>query len=160
MSEVRLKRAQVYKVKFLLDMMYKPSEIAEELGVSVDTIYRSYLPAGAPNQIDGKGRVWIFGPAFAAWAQEYLLKKSPKAKAAMTEAEAWCVKCNQVITIVNPRKRDVKKRVARQTGHCPICGKVVNRFVPGRSVKGSNAHEDLKIDQQEQLERHTGLPAV
>ena len=134
MSEVkfRLKKAQGYKVRFLLDMMYKPVEIAEQLGVSVDTVYRSYLPAGAPNQMDKAGRVWIYGPAFASWAKAYLMEKqNRKPVVMMAESEAWCLKCNHPVAILGPKRRDVKKRVQRLTGHCPECGKVVNRFVTG-----------------------------
>jgi len=38
----QLKHQHIIKLSRLLNMLYKPSEIAEEIGVSVDTVYRSY----------------------------------------------------------------------------------------------------------------------
>ena len=32
----------------LLNMLYKPSELAEEIGFTVRQIYRVYIPAGCP----------------------------------------------------------------------------------------------------------------
>ena len=119
------------KVEYMLDMLYKPSEVAEVLGVSVETIYRSYLPAGAPNQLDKQGRIWIYGPAFSRWAAEYLSARRERARAPMLESEGWCCKCNQVVAILNPRRRDVRKRLNRLVGKCPECGGVVNRFLTG-----------------------------
>jgi len=48
MRQPLLKHCHIIKLGRLLNMLYKPSEIAEEIGVAQDTVYRSYLPAGAP----------------------------------------------------------------------------------------------------------------
>lgn len=156
MSEVnfRLRRSQVFKVKFLLDMLYKPVEIAEELGVSVDTVYRSYLPAGAPNQVDKAGRVWIYGPAFASWAEAYLIeKRSRKPIVMMAKNEGWCLKCNRPVAIADPHMRDMKKRVQRLTGHCPTCGKVVNRFVTGMTARRGETRKAAIPEQSQDASR-------
>lgn len=46
MRQPTLKHTQIVRLARFLDMMYRPSEVAEEIGVTQDTVYRSYLPAG------------------------------------------------------------------------------------------------------------------
>ena len=52
----KLSRPQVIRLDRLLQMDYKPFEIAELLEVHIDTVYRSYLPAGCPYEKDEKGQ--------------------------------------------------------------------------------------------------------
>ncbi|HKJ37257.1 MAG TPA: hypothetical protein VJ972_00650, partial [Anaerolineales bacterium] len=75
-----LKHQHIIKLSRLLDMMYKPSEIAEEIGVTQDTIHRSYLPAGLPHHRDEQGHVWIHGPAFVSWARHTIANKKKDRK--------------------------------------------------------------------------------
>ena len=71
----KFKHAQVVKLARLMDMLYKPAEIAAELEVSPDTVYRSYLPAGCPHTRDKKNNIWIHGPAFASWAKSSIANR-------------------------------------------------------------------------------------
>ena len=64
----RISRPQVIRLGRLLNMYYKPSEIAEEIGISPDTVYRTYIPAGCPHEVDESGRIWIIGTTFRDWA--------------------------------------------------------------------------------------------
>ena len=41
MRQPVLKHTHIIKLGRLLDMMYKPAEIADEIGVTPDTVYRS-----------------------------------------------------------------------------------------------------------------------
>jgi hypothetical protein len=111
-------------------MMYKPSEIAGELGITVDTIHRSYLPAGAPCEQDAKGYVWIHGVSFANWARIYLSARARTAGARMQDSEVWCCKCNRVVF---PKEvhtsRPNGRGVANRHGRCPLCHGKVNRFL-------------------------------
>ena len=52
-----LKHTHIIKLGRLLDMIYKPSEVAEEISVTTSTIYGSYLPAGLPYIRDAKGNI-------------------------------------------------------------------------------------------------------
>ena len=80
-------------------MLYKPSEIAELIGVTTETIYRSHLPAGAPFRKDGSGNIFIHGIEFATWAKNIYQNRK---KGPMSENQAWCCKCNQASEIQNP----------------------------------------------------------
>ena len=126
MRQPLLKHCHIVKLGRLLDMLYKPSEIAEEIGVVTDTVCRSYLPAGAPHTRDEQGNIWIHGPAFIAWAKETISKKRSQ-RAGLPDGHAWCMKCNQAVPIGAPRVRVVNRYLELMQGTCPTCGKKVNR---------------------------------
>lgn len=126
MRNPQLKHCHIVKLGRLLNMMYKPGEIAEEIGVTQDTLYRSYLPAGLPHERDVEGNIWIHGPAFVAWAKQTVAKKREDRKG-LPNGHAWCLKCNQPVLIKDPTSRIVNRYLELLQGRCPVCGKKVNR---------------------------------
>jgi hypothetical protein len=126
MRQPLLKHTHIVKLGRLLNMLYKPSEIAEEIGVTPDTVYRSYLPAGAPHTRDETGNVWIHGTAFAAWAKQTVARKASK-RAGLPEGHAWCMKCNRPVEMTAPRVKAVNRYLELLQAVCPYCGKTVNR---------------------------------
>lgn len=137
-TSLKIERGNAMRLQRLLHMEYKPSELARELNISVDTIYRSYLPAGAPCRVDQKGNTWIVGDAFAGWVLDHLKtnrRKDPKMK--MGPGEAYCVGCNKVVVL--PKSKVTKpnaRGVATLTGKCPACGRKVNRFCKASEWQG------------------------
>jgi hypothetical protein len=121
-----LKHQHIVKLTRLLDMLYKPSELAEEIGVATDTIYRSYLPAGLPHTRDGQGNIWIYGPAFVSWARETISRKKSK-RAELPDDHAWCMKCNQPVVLISPKIKSVNRYLELLQAKCPTCGRTVNR---------------------------------
>lgn len=121
-----LKHTHIIKLGRLLDMLYKPSEIAEEIGITPDTLYRSYLPAGLPHVRDAQGNIWIHGPAFVSWAKETISKKKSR-RVGLPDDHAWCMKCNQAVELINPRIRITNRYLELLQARCPHCGKTVNR---------------------------------
>lgn len=131
MRKPKIRRAQIIKLSRLLDMLYKPSELADEIGISDDTVYRSYLPAGAPHTRDKAGNIWIHGPAFREW----MLERNEEGKATLHplgEGEAWCVHCSKVVKIINPRVRKFNGSADLVQGKCEVCGGKVNRAQKGK----------------------------
>lgn len=126
MRQPLLKHQHIIKLSRLLNMLYKPAEIAEEIGVATDTVYRSYLPAGCPYTRDGEGNIWIHGPTFVAWARETISKKKSE-RAGLPDDHAWCMKCNQAVQLINPKTKRVNRYLELQQAHCPYCGGKVNR---------------------------------
>ena len=124
---IKISRAQIIKLTRLLYMKYRPSEIAELIGVSTDTVYRTYLTNGCPHERDSKGRIWIIGTEFRNWAIEEIAEGKNKPKIPMPKNQGWCVKCNQRVLMVNPEvvysggNRQIIQSI------CPICGSKVNR---------------------------------
>lgn len=130
-----LTKAKVHRLQHLLDMQYKPAEIAAELGIDADTIYRSFLPAGAPYGKDEAGNIWIRGPEFLAWARDYLTTRERQPKPAMQPNQAFCLKCHGVVEIQDIQRGKANGRgVLNLTGKCPACGGRINRMISARTA--------------------------
>lgn len=126
MREPHLKHMQIVRLGRLLDMLYRPAEIAEEIGVNVDTVYRSYIPDGLPVSRDEHGDIWIHGTAFVAWARQHLAGKKAK-RTPLLEGQAWCMRCVRPVDLRSPVVRPVNRVFELLQSHCPHCGGIVNR---------------------------------
>lgn len=111
----------------LLDMEYKPAEIADELGVTKEQVIR-LISAGAPARRDGGGHYWIHGETFVKWCKD-AAPKNAKEKHTFEDNEAWCMFCKGVVTYKETRR---KQHIS--FGLCPE-GHKVSRFV---SMKKNN----------------------
>ena len=120
-----LKHTQIIRLSRILDMMYKPKELASEIGVTLDTLYRSYLPAGLPHIQDRQG-IWIHGPAFVAWAKQTIVKHRRK-RTPLPDGYAWCMKCNQAVAMSNPKVKYTNLYIEIMQSKCPHCKCLVNR---------------------------------
>lgn len=121
----KLSRALMRRSIRLLDMEYKPSEIAEELDASKEQI-RKLIHAGAPARIDAKGNYWVHGVSFAEWLKNAAPKKD-KDKKIFEDNEAYCFVCKSAVTFTEYRR---KSRVV--FGTCPQ-GHKVSRFTSTKS---------------------------
>lgn len=120
----RITKAVRNRIRRLLYMEYAPSEIAEELGITKDTLYRGWLRAGAPHRRDETGRIWICGTDLAAWIQD--MGDGPSVT--LEEGEAFCLRCQKAIRIQGPVTREPSQRAVLVRGTCPQCGSGVARF--------------------------------
>lgn len=124
----RLNGSQRNKVKGLLNMLYTPSELSEEIGVNLDQVYRVYIPAGCPHHKDQRGRISINGQAFKEWFIENY-KKRP-----LEKNQAYCVSCKKAVEIIDPQRIiDGKNFYLRS--FCPNCGNQVTRFIDSKRKK-------------------------
>lgn len=129
------KHAQIVKLARLMDMLYTPAEIAEEIDVSVDTVKRSYVKAGLPVTKDATGHTWIHGLTFRSWAEKLNAERKKPARPKLREDQAYCLKCNKVIDNFKPVTiKPVNRCIELLQGPCPTCGRVVNksRGIPKR----------------------------
>src|SRR5690606_23907052 len=94
-----LRQPHIARLGRLLDMLYKPAEIANEIGVHVDTVYRSYLPAGLPHTRDRRGNIWIHGPAFRDWAHQVARRRRTRCHP-LAPDQAWCVVCKTPVALI------------------------------------------------------------
>ncbi len=67
MSERLVPFVHVLRASGLLDMLYSPDELADELQLTVATITNTLLPAGMPHGEDEKGTIWLRGPEVYRW---------------------------------------------------------------------------------------------
>lgn len=120
----RFERKHLIRLSRLLDMMYKPSEIADEIEVTTETIYRSYLPGGCPFERDKNEDIWINGVSFRDWVEKVHAQRK---LGSLAEGEAWCLVCKKAVQLVKPKERFRGRYVVIFQGKCPACGRKVNR---------------------------------
>ena len=120
----RIARLNIIKLARLMDMMYRPSEIADEIGITTEVIVRSYLPDGCPFERDKAGNIWIHGLSFAGWVREVYERRM---RYPLGDGEAWCLRCNRVVPLVRPRLRHQGRYTKIYQGKCEACGAKVNR---------------------------------
>ncbi len=99
----KLSRALMRRSMRLLDMEYKPSEIADELGASKIQVLR-LLSAGAPARKDSKGHYWIHGETFVKWLNDAAPKNS-RQKDTFADNETYCVVCRAVVIYTEHRRK-------------------------------------------------------
>lgn len=134
------KHRHIIRLGRLLNMKYTPAEIANEIGVSVDTVYRSYIPAGCPFEKDKKGLIWIVGVEFGKWAQTMLeRKKRPTNPECSKSGKAWCFRCSMCVRITNAKTKPVNHHLELLQGKCEQCGGKVNR---ARAARKGNTNYD------------------
>lgn len=124
----RLNGSQRNKVKGLLNMLYTPRELADEIGVSLQQIYRVYIASGCPHQKDRQGHILIPGKAFAAWIEETYQKRK------LAKNQAYCVSCKRIVEMIDPEKTR-KGNLIFYKSVCPSCGNQVNRFIDCKRKK-------------------------
>jgi len=124
----RLNGSQRNKVKGLLNMLYTPKELSEEIGINLDKVYSVYIPAGCPNSKDHRGRISINGKEFKAWFEENYKKRK------LDKNQAFCVSCKKAVEIIEPvRVKDGNNIYL--ISYCPSCGNKVTRFIDCKRKK-------------------------
>ena len=117
----RLSGTQRNRLVRLLDMLYKPSELAEEVGFTRRQVYRVYIPSGCPHKRDEKRYIWINGKEFREWYEETYPRVS------LNQDETFCLTCKKPVKIINP-EREKKGRLHYLTSYCPNCGRKLARI--------------------------------
>lgn len=118
----RLKGNQLRKLSSLLNMLYSPSELANQIGFTRRQVYRAYIPLGCPHERDETNHIWINGVAFRKWYE----KTYKKVK--LEDNEAYCVSCKNVVDIqIFEEKQSGRYRY--QQFFCPNCGGTICKSV-------------------------------
>jgi hypothetical protein len=118
----RLNGKQHNRLKRLFDMMYKPSELAEEIGIDKNQIYRAYIPLGCPHERDQYKHFWINGKTFSEWYEATYKKLKLKSD------EAYCKTCNNAVKIINPERKE-KNGLIYTLSNCPNCNRKLTRII-------------------------------
>ena len=117
----RLDGARRTRLGRLLNMMYRPSEIASEVGFNRRQFYRVYLPAGCPQERDARGHVWINGKDFREW----YIERYKKLK--LDNGEAFCLSCKKAV-IMNGENEFEKDGLLYLVCSCPACGRKLSKI--------------------------------
>lgn len=124
-----LGKGRIQIVRSLLDMLYTPAELAEELGIDARMIYKAMIPAGLPVRREA-GRIWIHGPEVARWLDSEA--EAGKAKAKMPENSAYCFKCREARRFAGKPQEVTRGNRQLLTGKCTKCGTAMYKALPAR----------------------------
>lgn len=133
-------RLHIIRLSRLLNMLYKPPELARELEVSTDSVYRSYLPSGAPYVMQTNGEIFIHGLSFASWVKAVYKKRKFYP---MQENEAWCCTCNKPVELIRPRQKKSGRYVILLQSKCPVCHTKINRATSARILQEKGQKVDV-----------------
>lgn len=125
-SMPRISRAVQRHMLKLLNMEYKPSEIAGELNVKPKTIY-NFIDLGCPCRTDKAGNIWIVGTSFIAWANDQLTLSKNRPRVPIAEDQAYCFHCQTAVKF----EKTITKAIGVRTvtyGLCVVCGGKVAKF--------------------------------
>jgi len=119
----RLSGEQRNRFGRLQNMMYTPTELAEEIGFNRRQVYRVYRPLGCPHEYTNNGRrLWINGLEFKNWYQETYKKRH------LDTDETFCLTCKRAVKIENPQKYK-SGRITYWLSYCPHCGRKSTRII-------------------------------
>lgn len=121
----RLNGKQKYKMKLLLDMIYSPKELAYQIGVSTDLIYRVYIPLGCPHQRNHQNYILINGKHFSEWYQHTYTKIQ------LAKDETFCKTCKKGVKIFNSKQMQ-KKDLVYLLSVCPNCGRKLTKIITSK----------------------------
>jgi hypothetical protein len=120
---MKLPHHVIVKAPGLLPMLYKASELADEIQIPERTL-RDWLKSGAPFQRDSSNRIWVNGQDFKQWVQE---KRKPKRTFKLLDNQAYCLHCKTAVELLNPKRHAIKGKLVNIMGACPQCGCTINR---------------------------------
>ena len=118
----RLDGRQRNRLKRLLDMLYSPKELAEEVGFDKEQVYRVYIPLGCPHERDSRNHILINGAVFSEWYQQHYKK------AHLSQDETFCKSCKKAVAIVDG-KQQVTGKLTYILSICPNCGRKLTKIV-------------------------------
>jgi hypothetical protein len=118
----RLGGRQRLRLEKLLDMLYKPSELAEEVGFNRRQVYRVYMHFGCPFVRDEIKHLWINGKEFRAWYE------ATYPRVTLKENEGFCLTCKKPVKLERPIKQK-SDTLLYWVGYCPKCGRRIPRII-------------------------------
>jgi len=118
----RLDGKQRNRLKRLLDMLYSPRELGEEVGFNPEQVYRVYILDGCPFEKDKNNRYWINGRAFAEWY------KNQYKKAQLGEGDTFCKSCAKAVKIIAGETK-TQKQITYIVSSCPNCGRKLTKII-------------------------------
>jgi len=118
----RLNGKQRNLLKGLFDMLYTTRELAEEIDISIDQIYRVYVPGGCPCERDSRNHIFINGKLFKEWYEKTYKKQS------LNKNQAFCLTCKKPAAI-EKKERLIKNGLIYDLVICPYCGRKISKIV-------------------------------
>lgn len=128
----RLNGNQRNRLAKLLDMMYRPSELAEEVGFEVRQVYRVYIPLGLMHERDSRRHIWINGKVFRDWAKNLYKKRT------LAKNEAFCLTCKKAVKMKNPIRKS-HSLIDYFECDCPNCNRKIVCIIHNKRKKNDQS---------------------
>ena len=123
-KQIKIRQGEFARLGRLLNMMYRPSELASELDCKTRRV-RTLIDAGCPHVRDDTGHLWINGHEFRCWAETY----NKGNRQPLGEGEAYCLRCDCARMMKGPfTTRTTRRGAELLSGVCSVCGTRVNRI--------------------------------
>ena len=120
----KIPHAALIRAPGLLPMLYRISEVAEELHVTTDQV-RYWICKGLPEEPDAQGVTCIDGEVVQRWFDELKTKRKWHK---LDDKQAYCFHCAEAVPFT-PLAESRQAHQVLQTGICPTCGTTINRGV-------------------------------
>jgi len=120
---IKLPHSVIVKSPGLLPMQYTVRELAEAVGAAERTL-RDWLARGAPHLRDSHGHLWINGKEFANWVAG---RRKPKRERKLKDSEGYCMRCKQVVELLEAQTQQIRGKLTCTRGKCPRCGCTIYR---------------------------------
>jgi hypothetical protein len=120
-KSIHMPHDAIVRAPGLLPMLYKPSELCEELGVP-RRLLRLWLKLGLPHQRDGRCHIWVNGEELKGWLLAVHAARKPSR---LRAGEGFCFRCAKPVRMAQVEVIRLG-RVALLRGKCPVCGAGVN----------------------------------
>jgi hypothetical protein len=125
----RLGGKQRLRLEKLLEMLYKPSELAEEIGFNRRQVYRVYIHFGCPHVRDDRKHLWINGKEFRGWYE------ASYPRVTLSDGEGFCLSCKKPVKLERPKKQK-SGNLLYWVGYCPRCGRKIPRIIQNNKRPG------------------------
>ena len=89
-------------------------EIAEVLNIPEGTL-RDWFSRGAPFSRDDHHHLWVHGQHFAEWV-DVQRKSKHRSPRKLKEGEGYCMRCNQIVALVDPIIHHIKGKLYHTKG--------------------------------------------
>lgn len=121
MKYVKLPHCVIVKTPSLLPMLYKPAELAAELGIPVRTL-GDWIKMNIPHLRDTRNHIWIHGNEFINWVSQQMKKPAHQK---LKDGEGYCFSCGRIVEMKDCQVNVRKGNLVNISGACPICkGKI------------------------------------
>jgi len=123
MKRIRLPHSVIVKSPGLLPMLYTVHELSDAIGIPERTL-RDWLTREELITRSTKGQTWVNGRKFADWVGSM---QKPKRDRKLKDQEAYCMRCKEIVEMLNPETNFVRGKLIVIRGKCPNCGCTINR---------------------------------
>ncbi len=118
----KIPHSAIVRAPGLLPMLYKITEVSEELRVSEDRV-RQWISQDLPVERDAQEHTWVDGEALQQWIRAL---QQTRAARKLGKGLAFCFRCDETVAF-QPLTVSRNGHHLLESGFCPKCGTTLHR---------------------------------